>query len=461
MDITIILAAGEGTRMKSKKSKVLHKIANKSLIDYVLDSSIDAVSDKTVIIAGKNKNELEEIFNDKVIYKEQKIGKDYPYGTGYAVQLAVDEFSDDDNVMVLNGDTPLIKGDTLRFFLEKHKESHAKASVLTAFIDDTTGYGHIIKDQDGNLVKIVEDKDANIDEKKVKEINSGIYIFNGKSLKYGLTKLDTNNSQNELYLTDVIKVLALNGESVNTYKIDDIEEIHGINSKLQLFEAEKIIRLRINSEHMKNGVIMENPENTVIEKGVVIGKDTFIGSGARIFGDTKIGEDVYITGDTLIDNSIIGNEVKIRSSYIENSIVEDCVTIGPYAHLRPNSVLKSKVHVGNFVEVKNSTIGENTKAGHLAYIGDAVIGNNVNMGCGCILVNYDGKNKHISKIGDGSFIGSNSNIISPVDIAKDTFVAAGTTVVKNVEKEGSLVIGRCETDEKENWVYKKNFRKEK
>ena len=213
MDITIILAAGEGTRMKSKKSKVLHKIANKSLIDYVLDSSIDAGSDKTVIIAGKNKNELEEIFNDKVIYKEQKIGKDYPYGTGYAVQLAVDEFSDDDNVMVLNGDTPLIKGDTLRFFLEKHKESHAKASVLTAFIDDTTGYGHIIKDQDGNLVKIVEDKDANIDEKKVKEFlaqeNLGsLFLVNltaGKSWrikgKYVSVFASVNNLLNKQFKT--------------------------------------------------------------------------------------------------------------------------------------------------------------------------------------------------------------------------------------------------------------------
>ena len=458
MNITIILAAGEGTRMKSKKSKVLHKIVNRTLIDYVYDASCDAGSDKTIIIVGKNKIEVEEKFGDKVLYKEQKIGKEYPYGTGYAVQLAVDEISDDDSVLILSGDTPLIKGETLQKLLEEHIAMNSKATVLTAFINDTTGYGHIIKDNNGKFLKIVEDKDATIEEKRVKEINSGIYVFNGKALKNSITKIDQNNVQNELYLTDAIKVLVQDGELVSTYKLDDIEEIYGINSKLQLFEAEKIMRYRINSEYMKNGVVMENPENTVIEKGISIGIDTFIGSGARIFGNTSIGENVYITGDSFIENSVIGNDVVIRSSYIEDSTVGDSVTMGPFAHLRPKSILKNEVHIGNFVEVKNSTVGENTKAGHLSYIGDAIVGKDVNMGCGSILVNYDGKNKHISEIGDGCFVGSNSNIVSPVKIANDTFIAAGTTVVSDIENEGSLIIGRSETFEKENWVYKKNLK---
>ena len=458
MNITIILAAGEGTRMKSMKSKVLHKIVNRTLVDYVYDASCDAGSDKTIIIVGKNKVEVEEKFKDKVLYKEQKIGKEYPYGTGYAVQLAVDEINDDDNVLILSGDTPLIKGETLQKLLEEHIAMNSKATVLTAFINDTTGYGHIIKDNNGKFLKIVEDKDATIEEKRVKEINSGIYVFNGRALKNSITKIDQNNVQNELYLTDAIKVLVQDGEHVSTYKLDDIEEIYGINSKLQLFEAEKIMRYRINSEYMKNGVIMENPENTVIEKGISIGIDTFIGSGARIFGNTSIGENVYITGDSFIENSVIGNDVVIRSSYIENSTVGDSVTMGPFAHLRPKSILKNEVHIGNFVEVKNSTVGENTKAGHLSYIGDAIVGKDVNMGCGSILVNYDGKNKHISEIGDGCFVGSNSNIVSPVKIANDTFIAAGTTVVSDIENEGSLIIGRSETFEKENWVYKKNLK---
>ena len=384
MNITIILAAGEGTRMKSKKSKVLHKIVNRTLIDYVYDASCDAGSDKTIIIVGKNKIEVEEKFGDKVLYKEQKIGKEYPYGTGYAVQLAVDEIRDDDSVLILSGDTPLIKGETLQKLLKEHIAMNSKATVLTAFINDTTGYGHIIKDNNGKFLKIVEDKDATIEEKRVKD--------------------------------------------------------------------------RINSEYMKNGVIMENPENTVIEKGISIGIDTFIGSGARIFGNTSIGENVYITGDSFIENSVIGNDVVIRSSYIEDSTVGDSVTMGPFAHLRPKSILKNEVHIGNFVEVKNSTVGENTKAGHLSYIGDAIVGKDVNMGCGSILVNYDGKNKHISEIGDGCFVGSNSNIVSPVKIANDTFIAAGTTVVSDIENEGSLIIGRSETFEKENWVYKKNLK---
>jgi len=401
---------------------------------------------------------FEEKFGDKVLYKEQKIGREYPYGTGYAVQLAVDEIRDDDSVLILSGDTPLIKGETLQKLLEEHIAMNSKATVLTAFINDTTGYGHIIKDNNGKFLKIVEDKDATIEEKRVKEINSGIYVFNGRALKNSITKIDQNNVQNELYLTDAIKVLVQDGEHVSTYKLDDIEEIYGINSKLQLFEAEKIMRYRINSEYMKNGVIMENPENTVIEKGISIGIDTFIGSGARIFGNTSIGENVYITGDSFIENSVIGNDVVIRSSYIEDSTVGDSVTMGPFAHLRPKSILKNEVHIGNFVEVKNSTVGENTKAGHLSYIGDAIVGKDVNMGCGSILVNYDGKNKHISEIGDGCFVGSNSNIVSPVKIANDTFIAAGTTVVSDIENEGSLIIGRSETFEKENWVYKKNLK---
>ena len=458
MNITIILAAGEGTRMKSKKSKVLHKIVNRTLIDYVYDASCNAGSDKTIIIVGKNKLEVQDKFGDKVLYKEQKIGKEYPYGTGYAVQLTVDEISDDDNVLILSGDTPLIKGETLQKLLEGHIAMNSKATVLTAFIDDTTGYGHIIKDNNGKFLKIVEDKDASIEEKRVKEINSGIYVFNGKALKNSITKIDRNNVQNELYLTDAIKVLVQEGELVSTYKLDDIEEIYGINSKLQLFEAEKIMRYRINAEYMKNGVIMENPENTVIEKGVSIGIDTFIGSGARIIGNTSIGENVYITGDTFIENSTIGNGVIIKSSYIEYSTVGDDVTMGPFAHLRPKSILKNDVHIGNFVEVKNTTIGEHTKAGHLSYIGDAIVGKEVNMGCGTILVNYDGKNKHVSEIGDGCFVGSNSNIVSPVKIANDTFIAAGTTVVSNVENEGSLIIGRSEVFEKEDLVYKKNLK---
>ena len=458
MNITIILAAGEGTRMKSKKSKVLHKIVNRTLIDYVYDASCNAGSDKTIIIVGKNKLEVQDKFGDKVLYKEQKIGKEYPYGTGYAVQLTVDEISDDDNVLILSGDTPLIKGETLQKLLEGHIAMNSKATVLTAFIDDTTGYGHIIKDNNGKFLKIVEDKDASIEERRVKEINSGIYVFNGKALKNSITKIDRNNVQNELYLTDAIKVLVQEGELVSTYKLDDIEEIYGINSKLQLFEAEKIMRYRINAEYMKNGIIMENPENTVIEKGVSIGIDTFIGSGARIIGNTSIGENVYITGDTFIENSTIGNGVIIKSSYIEYSTIGDDVTMGPFAHLRPKSILKNDVHIGNFVEVKNTTIGEHTKAGHLSYIGDAIVGKEVNMGCGTILVNYDGKNKHVSEIGDGCFVGSNSNIVSPVKIANDTFIAAGTTVVSNVENEGSLIIGRSEVFEKEDWVYKKNLK---
>ena len=461
MNISIILAAGEGTRMKSKHSKVLHKLLNKPMIKYVMDACDECDVKKKVLIAGKNKNDLEELFKDQdLVIKEQKIGPEFPYGTGYAVSLALDEVSDDDSVLILTGDAPLIRGETLKNFMDYHNEKKSVATVLTAVTDDTAGLGRIIKDEDGYFIKIVEHRDCNEEQLKIREYNSGIMIINGASLKNSISKLDSDNDQGELYLTDIFQIIREDGEKILTFQIRDEEEVHGINSKLQLSEAEEVLRKRINEKYMLEGVVLENPSNIFIEDGVKIGRDTVIRSGAKIMGDTVIGEDCVITGDSTICDSTIEDNVIIKSSVIESSYVGEGTDIGPYAHLRPKSNLGKHVHIGNFVEVKNATVGDFTKAGHLAYVGDADLGEHINIGCGAIFVNYDGINKHRSKIDDRAFIGSNANIVAPVHIGEKGFIAAGSTITKDVSS-GDLSIERGQHANIPGWVKRHEERNQK
>lgn len=453
MIVSVILAAGEGTRMVSKHSKVTQTLLNRPMIDYVLSASEGAGIEKNIVIVGKNKDSVQKLFqNRNIIYKEQKIGPEFPYGTGYAVSLAEDEIKDDDHVLILNGDIPLLTEKSLSDFLKYHKSSGAVGSLLTAIIDDPTNYGRIIKDADGYLVKIVEHRDANEEELKIHEFNPGVYIFRGEELKAALGELDTDNEQGEMYITDVVEILAKKGHKLGTFLLEDVNEVHGINSKDQLSEAEELLRARTNKQYMRDGVIMENPSNIFIEPGVVIGKDTRIYSGAKITGKSVIGEDCVIDGASTIVESVLEDGVVINRSVIEYSKISTGATIGPFAHLRPDSDIGVNVHIGNFVEVKNAVIGENTKAGHLAYIGDADLGKDINIGCGVIFANYDGQNKFESIIKDGAFIGSNANVIAPVTIHEDAFIAAGTSVTEDVEK-GALFISRAESRSIADWVY--------
>lgn len=461
MNIGIILAAGEGTRMKSRHPKVLHKISGQSLLSYVIQAAEDADIRKNVVIVGHGKEEvMESISGENIFYEEQPVHEGAPYGTGYAVMQGIKHIADNDNVVILCGDIPLITAKTLTTLMDYHGENKNKATVLTTNLLDPTGYGRIVRKEDGSLKGIIEQKDATEEEKKIKEINSGIYCFSGKELKLGLQGIDNNNSQNEYYLTDVISVLVKKGYQAGAYKIKEESEIYGINSKVQLAEADDIMRERINKRHMENGVTIVNPRDTCIEPTVEIGKDTVVYPGAVLEGNTVIGQDCIIRGATRIVDSTIDNEVSIESSLIENSKVGEKCTIGPYAHLRPESVLGKNIKIGNFVEIKKSVLGDNTRASHLAYVGDAKIGSNVNIGCGVVFVNYDGKSKHESLIGDNAFIGSNSNIIAPVRIDNWGFVAAGSTITNNV-KEGELSIARAPQANKPGWVEKKGLKKHK
>ena len=461
MDIAIILAAGEGTRMKSKVSKVLHNVCGKPILNYIVDAGKAADLEKNIVVVGHSGEMVKEYFKDEdIIFKTQEIGEDIPYGTGYAVMQTVDEIEDDSTVVILYGDTPLIRGETIKELIAYHKENEFKGTVLTARLPDPTDYGRIVRDEMGDISKIVEERDANPSEKKIDEINSGIYCFDGNLLKDSLEKITDDNAQNEYYVTDVIEILKHEGHRVGAYIIDDSVEINGVNSRVQLAYCEDIIRDRINEGHMENGVTLINPSNTYIESGVKIGEDTIIYPGVFLEGDTEIGEDCVIKQGTRIQDSKIMDSVTIESSLIEKSFVDDSTKIGPNAHLRPNCHIGKNIKIGNFVEVKNATMKDNSKAGHLSYIGDADIGYNVNIGCGVVFVNYDGHNKFRTTVGDNSFIGSNSNLVAPLDVESWAYIAAGSTITESVG-EGELSIARAKQINKAGWVDKKGIKNHK
>ena len=450
----IILAAGEGTRMKSNTSKVMTKILNRELITYIVDAC-SFENSNTIIIGGKNKDLLKEKFPNIEI-KEQKIGKEFPYGTAYAVSMAIDLINDDDDCLILNGDIPLITKKSLEDFIDFHKENNNSLTVMSTKVDNPKGYGRIIR-ENNKFQKIVEEKDASEKEKEVNEINVGIYALKGIDLKNSLKKINTDNKSNEYYLTDCIEILNNEGKKVEAYMADNPDQFYGINNKKELANATKLLRQRINDYHMLNGVIIDNPSIVDIEMGVKIGKDTVISGPCKILGNTEIGEDCIIEGSSRIEDSVIKDKVKIDNSVIEKSFVDQGTDIGPFSHLRPKAKLGKNVHIGNFVEVKNSNVEDNTKAGHLAYIGDCDLGKDINIGCGVIFVNYDGKFKHRSIIEDGAFIGSNSNIVAPVHVKKEGYIAAGSTITKDVD-QGELSIERAEQKNISGYVEKKKKR---
>lgn len=458
MIISIILAAGEGSRMKSNLPKVAHKVCGKPLLTHVVNSAVDANVEKNIVVVGHKSDIVKECVKENVVFVDQPIGEDQPYGTAFAVKQAKAEINDNDVVLVLCGDTPLITSKTLDEFAKYHKSGGFKATVLTSLMDDPTGYGRIIRNKDGDVEGIVEEKDATEKQRKISEVNSGIYGFNGKDLKDVLEKIDNNNSQEEYYLTDALDILKNQGQKIGGYNIKDAGEIQGINSKVQLAEAEKIMRQRINEKLMLRGAILIAPENTYIDSDVEIGIDTVINPNVVLKGKTIIGENCVIGCNTVIEESIIGDNVEIKSSNIDKSKIGDNTTVGPYANLRPNSDLGKNVRIGDFVEIKNSKIGDNSKASHLTYIGDGQVGKDVNIGCGVVFVNYDGLNKNKTIVGDNVFVGCNTNLIAPLTINENSYIAAGSTITKDVET-GSLGVARARQTNIKGWVEKKGLLK--
>ncbi len=449
--VTIILAAGKGTRMKSKLPKVLHKAGGKTMVQSVLDAAKAAGARRNIVITGFGGEQVREALAGQAEFVEQK----EQLGTGHAVLQTKDFMQGEKGtVMVLCGDTPLLTGDLLKKLYEEHVQAGAKATVLTAIMPDATGYGRIIRGADGSVNRIVEHKDATEEERKVREVNSGIYCFDIEALFEMLPKVTNDNAQGEYYLPDVLGMLKKQGEKIWAVAADDYEDTLGINSRLQLSRAEKILRRRKNEELMAEGVSILDPDTTYIDADVQIGRDTVIYPMTFIEGKTVIGENCEIGPSVRLQNVTIGNGVKGQYLYAHDAIVDNDANLGQFVHLRPNAHIGEQVKIDNFIEVKNANIGKASKLPHLSYIGDCDMGEGVNMGCGSITVNYDGKKKYRTKIGNHAFIGCNSNLVAPVTLADNAFVAAGSTVTKDVPAD-ALAIARERQTNIEGWVDKR------
>jgi len=450
MFVSIILAAGEGTRMKSKVTKVLHKVCGKEIFKYVYEATKKAKIEKNIVVLSASSIEsVKNSFSDEsLVFVEQEKGENKPYGTGYAVMCAVDEIKDEDTVVILCGDGPLVKSETIENLIAVHEKNSNAATVLTCIVNQPHGLGRIVRNNKNLVEKIVEEKDANEVEKTINEINTGVYAFKGKMLKDSLKKIDTNNASGEYYLTDTLKVLNEDKYNIGACILEDETEMHAVNNRIQLADVTKLMRKRVNEKHMLAGVTLIDPESTYIESDVVIGKDTIIEPNTYLEGNTVIGEDCVIGPNSRIINTKIGDRTSIDSSKTIDAVVGDETTVGPFAYLRPKAKLGNNCKIGDFVEVKNAVLGNGSKSSHLAYIGDAEVGEKVNIGCGVVFVNYDGKNKNKTIIKDGAFVGSNSNLIAPVTIEKEGYVACGSTITDNVG-EGDLAIARARQVNKE------------
>ena len=427
----IILAAGKGTRMKSKLHKVLHQVCGKTMVEHVLTQLQAADIQNIVTVVGYGADTVKDALGDQVRYALQK----QQLGTGHAVMQTEDLLGElAGQTLVVSGDTPLFTAATFNHLFQYHEQRHAAVTILTSKAPDPPGYGRIVRNEIGIVERIVEQKDASVEEQAIHEINTGVYCFDNQKLFAALKRLTNDNAQGEYYLTDVIGILKEEGEIVTAYQMEDFDESMGVNDRSALAKATKIMQKRINTQLMKDGVTLVDPETAYIDTDVQIGQDTVIEGNVVIKGRTTIGADCLIGAGSRIEDSTLHDDVTIMSSTLERSEVHSGADVGPNSHLRPEAELGENVHVGNFCEVKKAYIGAGTKVGHLSYIGDATLGKNINVGCGVVFVNYDGTNKLHTNVGDHAFIGSNSNIVAPVNIAANSFVAAGSTITDSTEQ---------------------------
>jgi bifunctional UDP-N-acetylglucosamine pyrophosphorylase/glucosamine-1-phosphate N-acetyltransferase len=434
----LILAAGKGTRMKSSRAKVLHMAGGRPLLASVLTAA-KAVAGNVTIVIGHQADTVRSLFpEEKFVEQKQQLG------TGHAVLSAKDEFAAyRGDILVLPGDVPLITPATLESFIRFHREGNFRASVLTAEVPDPKGYGRIVRSAAHQVGAIIEDRDANEDVQKIREINSSIYIFDSTILFEALSGIGNRNAQSEYYLTDVIAIMSGKGLPVGACKMSVPDEVLGINDRKELAAVDRLMRQRKRDSLMKSGVTIVDPDSTFIDADVQIGPDTVIYPSVQILGVCEIGEDVTIHSFSRISNARIGaGSTILESCVIADSELGRNVSVGPYAHLRAGTALGNEVSIGNFVEIKKSTLGESTKSRHLAYLGDATIGKRVNIGAGVITCNYDGVAKHPTVIEDDVFVGTDSQLIAPVTLGKGSYVGAGSSITTDVPPE-SLAIARA------------------
>lgn len=452
----LILAAGKGTRMKSGLVKVMHPLVGMPMVYWPVTIARESGADKIVVVVGHQATAVRNYFAGQqdisLAVQEEQLG------TGHAVACAMDALQSmpgGGTVLILCGDVPLIKAATLKDMLAFHRTRQAKITVLTAHVADPTGYGRIIKQAGEKVLRIVEEKDASKEEREITEINSGIYCVQVDFLRQAISNLSNDNAQGEYYLTDIITAAAAKDQLCLSLSVSEADEIMGVNDRVQLATAARLMRERINEELMLSGVTIIDPATTYIEAGVSIGPDTVIYPATHIAGKTSIGADCIIESAVSIHDCRLGNKVKIKAgSVLSEATLLDEVAVGPMAHLRPGTVLQHQVKIGNFVETKKAVIGAGSKASHLTYLGDATIGENVNVGCGTITCNYDGVKKHQTVIEDDVFIGSDVQLVAPVKVGRNSLVAAGTTVTMDVPPD-SLAIARTPQVNKEGWKLKK------
>jgi len=432
----VILAAGKGTRMKSSNPKVLHKLANKPLVEHVYDTAKELGAEEVVVIYGHGGEQVKQTckhFDAKWVEQKEQLG------TGHAVMQAFESVNLNNHVLVLYGDVPLTKKETLDELL---KDSEGKVALLSVNLDNPFGYGRILRNDNGQVTGIVEQKDASEEQQKIQEVNTGILACNGETLKRLLNKIDNKNSQGEYYLTDIFELAEKDNIEIKTAQPKASYEVEGVNNRLQLATLERIFQRNIADELMTNGVALADPSRIDIRGNVKINNDVFIDINAVIEGDVKIASGTNIGPNCVIINSSIGENVNIKANcVIENAVIENNCEVGPYARLRPDTHLSQNAKIGNFVEIKKANIGEGSKVNHLSYVGDTEMGKNVNVGAGTITCNYDGANKYKTVIGDNVFVGSDSQLVAPVNISSGVTIGAGTTLTKNVE-EDMLVISR-------------------
>ena len=447
----IIMAAGQGTRMKSATIKILHTAAGRPIIDYVLDLAAEIGTRPPIMVVGHQREAVQQAVGARARYAVQEEQK----GTGHAVLQAVPLLDGARHVLILSGDVPLTRPETLRRLLDEHEQSQNALTLLTMKLDDPAMYGRIVRDSGGAVARIVEAKDASEDERRINEVNAGIYVFDGRYLIDNLRNLSTSNAQGEYYLTDLLGVLRGAGKRVGAVVAGDPIEALGVNSRADLASVESEIQRRVVAALMNDGVTFRNPATVVIDSTVTIGNDTVVYPFVTIEGKTTIGSRCVIEPGVHLVDVQVGDDVHLKTGTVaEDAVIANEATVGPYAHLRPGSRLGRHVKVGNFVETKKAVFGDGAKASHLSYIGDAEVGADANIGAGTITCNYDGVNKHKTVIEDGAFIGSDTQLVAPVRVGKGAYVGAGSTITKDVPP-GALALSRTPQRVIEGWVARK------
>jgi bifunctional UDP-N-acetylglucosamine pyrophosphorylase / glucosamine-1-phosphate N-acetyltransferase len=451
----IILAAGLGTRMKSKTIKILHRAAGRPIIDYVVDLAAAVGSSSPVLVIGHQREAVQGVIGTRGRFAIQ----DQQLGTGHAVLQAAEALESIDlkgrKILVLSGDAPLTRPETLKALLEEHERSSNALTLLSMQLDDPAMYGRVVRESSGAVSRIVEAKDASAEEKQINEVNAGIYVFNGDELFSNLRNLSTNNAQGEYYLTDTIAMLRSAGKRVGAMVVADAMETVGVNSRADLALVESVIQQRVVAQFMKEGVTFRNPSTVVIDSTVKIGADTVIYPFVTLEGNTTIGSDCVIEPGSHLVNVTLGDNVHVKTGTVaEDTTIDSGAAVGPYAHLRPGTKLGRKVKIGNFVETKKAVFAEGAKASHLSYIGDAEIGADVNIGAGTITCNYDGVNKHKTILEDGVFIGSDTQLVAPVRVGRGAYVGAGSTITKDVPAD-ALALSRTPQKIVEGWAVKR------